>query len=304
MRSNILYSLFFFTSLIGFSQLQLQYGPELEEVKGKMNRVIGTDEDGFYCYRVYAKGDYAHLIIEKYGKSDMNIQFIKEIKLDENDLSVEEIKCVGGVVYVFISQFNRKSERSVFSYWKISGQGKVDSIGTEIISLPAKNVDYDVVFNSDQTKLLIKACYKISGDSPWITDFTLFNLKEKVSLWTKSIDQKLKNSKFTGYGLHYEDIALTGLYLDDKDNVYYGHMIKDPGPENSENTHTLFIGFLKSEYSKPKLVELNFEKCKATDLGFLRVNNEQLLVGGFLKGYIEKEGKIIQEQVYLVIGLI
>ena len=77
--------LLFFTAMLfycmsDFAQVQLNNGPELDNDRdNKMNRMLGGDDNSFYCYRIRSKGKGTSFYVEKYNKKTLKADFSKEI---------------------------------------------------------------------------------------------------------------------------------------------------------------------------------------------------------------------------------
>ena len=54
-------------SSLGFSQATMTNGPELDNDKvNKMNRMLGGDDNSYYCYRIRSKGKGTSFFVEKF----------------------------------------------------------------------------------------------------------------------------------------------------------------------------------------------------------------------------------------------
>src|ERR1051326_7617150 len=111
MKAKLILTAMLFYCMSDFAQVQLTNGPELENDRdNKMNRMLGGDDNSFYCYRIRSKGKGTSFFIEKYNKKTLKPDFSKEINLEEeNKTKIEDVEYTNGKIYVF----RRSEERRV-----------------------------------------------------------------------------------------------------------------------------------------------------------------------------------------------
>ena len=89
-------------SSLAFAQATMTNGPELENDRdNKMNRMLGGDDNSYFCYRVRSKGKGTSFFIEKYDKTSLKPLFSKEISLEEeNRTKIEDVFYTNGKIYI------------------------------------------------------------------------------------------------------------------------------------------------------------------------------------------------------------
>ena len=82
MKVKLFFTAMLFYCMSDFAQVQYSAGPELENDRdNKMNRMLGGDDNSFYCYRIRSKGKGTSFFVEKYDKASLKPQFSKEVNL-------------------------------------------------------------------------------------------------------------------------------------------------------------------------------------------------------------------------------
>ena len=80
MKAKLIITAMLFYCMSDFAQVQLNNGPELENDRdNKMNRMLGGDDNSYYCYRIRSKGKGTSFFIEKYNKKTLKPEFSKEV---------------------------------------------------------------------------------------------------------------------------------------------------------------------------------------------------------------------------------
>jgi transcription antitermination factor NusA-like protein len=94
MKLKTLTTCFLALSSMAFAQVQMTDGPALENDKdNKMNRMLGGDENSYYCYRIRSKGKGTSFFVEKYDKKTLKPLFSKEVNLDEEgQTKIEDVE--------------------------------------------------------------------------------------------------------------------------------------------------------------------------------------------------------------------
>src|SRR5436189_4555039 len=90
------------------AQVSYDPGPALENDRdSKMNRMLGGDDNSFYCYRIRSKGRGTSFFVEKYNKGSLKPEFSKEISLgeEENETKIEDVEYASGNVFIFRRQY-------------------------------------------------------------------------------------------------------------------------------------------------------------------------------------------------------
>ena len=142
--------------LIG--QAQMTNGPELENDRdNNMNRMLGGDDNSFYCYRVRSKGRGTSFYVEKYNKSSLKPEFSKEINLgdDEKETKIEDVEYSSGSVFIFRRHYDKKEDKMALFYQTVSSSGAVSNQLKEIITVTSDHyefIDFEIFPNPSQTK--------------------------------------------------------------------------------------------------------------------------------------------------------
>lgn len=294
-------------STINFAQATITNGPELDNDRdSKLNRMLGGDDNSFYCYRVRSKGKGTSFIVEKYDKKTLKPLFSKEVNLDEEKKTkIEDVEYANGKVFVFRRQYDKKTDKMTLFYQTITSEGTVDEQLKEIVSINSDHyefVNFDIFPNPSQTKFLIKASHKPNKESFYQTDFILMDAINQKKLWTKTVDEKLfsntegKTVNFVaaysfGTMIDLEDLGFIGLYLDDQDNVYFGYTAPSKKMKEKQEGYKLTLGILNSNEDKVRNLELAFDDDYfVRDIEFSKTKTNEIVVGGYIKDVQERKG--------------
>lgn len=287
MKSTILTTCLMFVSALSFSQAQITNGPELENDRdNKMNRMLGGDDNSYYCYRVRSKGRGTSFFVEKYDKATMKPLFSKEITLEEErKTKIEDVEYSNGKIYIFRRQYDKKADMMTLFYQTVSSSGEVNAQLKEVVSYPSDHyefVNFDIYPNPSSTKYLIKASHKPDKKTPYKTDLILMDATTEKKVWTKTSDVN-GTDDFTGF---------IGFMLDDKDNIYYGYSYEAKGSEEKKKMYGLSMGIIEANSQTASIVELPFDdNYLVSDIEFNKNNNNEITIGGFLKDVIERKGR-------------
>ena len=299
---KIAFVLMLFVGLNSNAQIKVENGPELDNNRDmKMNRMIQGEDDNFYCYRIRTKGLGTSFYIEKYSKQTLKPEFSKEINIDEaKKTDIENVLYAAGKIYIFRSQFFRKTEETKLYYQTVSADGVVAEKLNEITSVKTDHytyIDFNIIQNALRTKFLIKITHKANKTDEYKTDFILLNTTNMEHLWEKRVDQKLFSSFLYSTIPFVSQIdmhggKLIGLRLDDNDNVYYAYSYLLNKSEEKNKRYHLAAGILESNATSPKIVDIHFdEDYGVSKIMFSKTEDNQLVIGGFLREIVEQKRK-------------
>ncbi len=296
-------------SSFGFAQATMTNGPELDNDRdSKMNRMLKGDDNSFYAYRVRSKGKGTSFIIEKYDNTSLKPLFSKEINLDEEKKTkMEDVEYSNGNVFIFRRQYDKKADVMTLFYQTVSSSGEVSENLKEVASVKTDHyefVNFDIYPNPSNTKFLIKSSHKPDKQSAYQTDFILMDAMSQKKLWTKTVDERLftntegKTINFYsgGFGsasmVDLEDVGFIGLHFDDNDNIYFGYTAPSKLWSPKEEHYKLTLGILNANDNEAKYVELAFdEDYFVRDIEFSKSNNNEIVVGGYIKDVVERKGR-------------
>lgn len=303
----------FFTSVLlviaTFATAQVKYeaGPELDNDKNnKLNRMIGSDDNNFYCYRIRSKGRGTSYYVEKYDKKALTLGFSQEISLEDGDVDtkIEDVLFAQNNVYIFRRQYDKKEDKMTLFYQTVSSAGKVSTTLTPIVVVTADHfefVDFDIYLSPDKSKFLIKSCHKPDKSADYSSDFILLDVTNGMAKkWTKNVKQRLSNNNnlqnvMSMFGLGSfvsKDMSFVGLYVDDAENVFYCYLDEAKNSSEKEKRYRLHMNTLYVNETVPKTVDLNFDDDYIVkDIEFHKGDNNSMVVGGFVKDIIERTGR-------------
>ena len=289
-------------SLGAFAQVKVTNGPELENDRdSKMNRMLGGDDNSFYCYRIKTKGKGTSFFVEKYNKKSLKADFSKEITVeDAQGTKIEDVEYAMDNVFIFRREYDKKAGEMNLYYQTVSSQGKVSNKLVNIVSVISDHyefVDFDVVANPSKTKFLVKACSKPNKAGAYKTDFILFEAPSMKAIWTKTVKERLSNSIniwASMFGAWVDDQLplFNGMFLDDADNLFYCYSERIKSANKREKFYELKVGSFASTSNKLTDVTLKFDdNYLVSDIEFSLTPKGELVVGGFLKDIIERKGR-------------
>jgi hypothetical protein len=232
--------------------------------------------------------------------------FSKEVNLDEEgQTKIEDVEYANGNVFIFRRQYDKKADKMTLFFQTVSSSGVVSNQLKEIVTINSDHfefVDFDIYPNPSQTKFIIKASHKANKTDSYKTDFILMDAAGMKKVWTKTVNQKLHSgggfnigvSLFGGFGggAETEGVGFIGLYLDDKDNIYWGYNGLAKTSTDKEKRYRLNVYTLNSADQTPKQLELTFDDdYLVSDIEFSKSNDNEIVVGGFIKDVIERKGR-------------
>jgi hypothetical protein len=304
MKKILLFSTMLFSAVVAMAQVDVKNGPNLENDRdNKMNRMLGGDENSFYCYRIRSKGAGTSYFVEKYDKNTLKPIFSKELPVEQERLTkIEDVRYAENTVYIFVRSYDKKAEEMTLYYQSVSSTGNASSKKIELATIKSDHyefVDFKIYPNPSNTKFLIKAFHKASKDAKYKTDFMLYGAKDMKKIWEKDIDEKVGSkgksitfNPWSGFGLSDNDVGFIGLYLDDKDNVYYATSYYAKNSTDKVKRYKAAVSILESASEEPVTTELTFEDdYLVKDVEFSFTPNKELVVGGFIKDVIERKGR-------------
>jgi hypothetical protein len=304
MRLFFLLSFTLLSTVFVKAQVQYTAGPELDNDRDvKVNRMLGGDDNSFYCYRIRSRGRGTSYFVEKYDKKKLQPVFSKEVILDGDDLKsrVENVLYAQNTVYIFRRKYDKDGDKMTLYYQSVSSTGQVSEKLTPVFTVNADHyefVDFDVYQNPAKTKFIVKASHKATKDADYTTDFVLLDGKDLSKIWTKTVKHRLSNQPAMGFSFMgigssgKKDISLVGLSFDDKDNIYYCYTDEAEGSTKKDKHYQLFMATFNAQDKEPKIVELKFDdEYLINDIGFLKTGDNEMVVAGYVKDVVERRGR-------------
>ncbi len=292
---------------MAFAQVQMTDGPALENDKNnKMNRMLGGDDNSYYCYRIRSKGKGTSFFVEKYDKKTLKPLFSKEISLgEENNTKIEDVEYSEGNVFIFRRQYDKKADKMTLFYQTVTSAGVVSEQLKEILTVSSDHyefVDFDIYPNPTHTKFAIKASHKANKADTYKTDLILMDAASQKKLWTKTVDENLNASGSWGAGFaaslfgidptKFDSYGYIGLFLDKNDNIYYCVTELAKSSTEKEKKYKLKVYSLNVADQKPKQLDLGFDDdYYVKDIEFSKTSDNELVIGGFLKDVVERKGR-------------
>jgi hypothetical protein len=288
------------------AQVKYQAGPELDNDRdSKMNRMIGGDDDAFYCYRIKTKGRGTSFYVEKYNKKSLDLAFSQEVSLDDNNTKIEDVQFAQGNVYIFRREYDKGADQMTLYYQTVSSAGKVATKLEQITVIKSDHyefVDFDIYLTPDRTRFLVKACHKPNKEAEYKSDFILLDAaKGMQKKWTKTVNQRLSNNNITQNVLGWfglgawapaKDFSLVGLYIDNTENVYYCYLDVTKTSTEKDKRYRLHMNTLNAGETTTKTVDVMFEdEYTVSDIEFYKGDNSSMVIGGFIKDVIERPGR-------------
>jgi hypothetical protein len=292
-------------SAVATAQVQYTPGPALDNDRDiKMNRMLGGDDNSFYCFRVRTRGRGTSYVVEKYDNKKLQPVFSKEVNLDDEDSKarIEDVLYAQGNVYIFRRKYDKGGDKMTLSYQSVSSTGQVIDKLTPITTVSADHyefVDFDIFQNPSKTKFLIKASHKANKEADYTTDFIALDGKAGLNkLWTKTINRRLSNRdvfSFNFMGIGYsgkKDIEFIGLSFDDNDNIYYCYSEEAENSTKKDKYYQMYMSTLSASDKAPKTVELKFDdNYRVSDIKFYKTGDNEVVVPGYVKDVIERRGR-------------
>lgn len=289
-------------SIVTNAQVNIVNGPNLENDRdSKMNRLLGGDENSFYCYRIRSRGRGTSYFVEKYDKTSLQPQFSKEINAEEDRLTkIEDVEYAANKVYIFVRNYDKELNKMTLYYQSVSASGDISQKKNELVIVNSDHyefVDFDIYPNPSKTKFLVKISHKENKEDSYKTDFLLYDAKDMKKVWAKRIDSKLKSSNtnfsYNFWGASFgEDIGFIGISIDDEDNIYFASSYYAKNSTEKIKRYRANVSIIEAKSQEPRITELTFDDdYLVKDVEFSKTPNNELVVGGFLKDVIERKGR-------------
>lgn len=306
---NIFRKAIFITTIIfltlpqaGWAQAKFTAGPTLDSDKNNnLNRMLGGDENSFYCYRIRSKGRGTSFYVEKYSKSTMKLEFSKEISLGdkEDETTIEDVEFAAGNVYIFRRVYDKKADKMTLFFQTVSSSGEVSKDLKEVIAVPSDHyefVDFEIFPNPSKTKLLVKAAHKADKKDNYKADLIIIDAVNLKKQSTRRVNNNLHiynvGAFFSGmFGMVQEESStVIGMYLADNDDIFY--CLNEPLAGDKERKRQLNLYTLKANEDKPKSVALQFDdEYYVGDIEFSLAADKDVVIGGFLTDIVERKGR-------------
>jgi len=227
---------------------------------------------------------------------------------EEGNTKIEDVEYAAGNVFIFRRQYDKKADKMTLFFQTVSSAGVVSNDLKELTVVNSDHyefVDFDIFPNPTQTKFVIKSSHKANKTDTYKTDFILMDAVSMKKVWTKTVEQKL----FSGGGFSagdallaafttsaiksdVEGVGFLGLHLDTKDNLYWGFNGLAKTATEKEKRYRLHLYTLNAADQKEKDLELTFDDdYLVNDIEFSKHNDNEIVVGGFIKDVIERKGR-------------
>lgn len=262
--------------------VELTWGPELSRPKRTdINGLIGADKVSFYCLRVkrgmFGSSDYS---LEKYSKSKMELEYVKEFKLPEvsgKELSFERIYILNGNILVFASRYDKTLDKNIAYVQKIDAKtGTLNGTPKEIDYISAtkkrNSGSFDFVLSTDSTKILLlhNEPYEKYANEKFSYKVFDGNANE---IWSAALELPYKDKSF----------IVSNYRVDNEGNVYMlASILKDK--EERERKKPRYKYDLVSYNCKTKSIkesEISLGDKFISDVSFKINEKGQIIVGGF-----------------------
>jgi len=288
-----------FILLLSFSQaygqITYQAGAPLKiDEDRRLNQILGSDQTGFYCYRVRYKGQGTDYFVEKYDNNKQNLLFEKQLEFGDLEyVKIENVIHLQDGIYVFFRTYEKAKRKIHLWCTTIQPNGTMSKM-KEVLALPARFLEFThfrIYNNPAELKFLVKLCQKQTDqmEDPFESSFYLINKTTFATEWVKKVDQQLLKEDES---LRFIPLQrLLGLYFDDNNDIYYAtSSFTKKSPEGMQ-FYNLSLNCLKAAEDKPLALPLEMEESmRIPDVKFAKQNN-QLFVLGFYKNLIEKPGR-------------
>ncbi|MGZ3885012.1 MAG: hypothetical protein ACXVPQ_03395 [Bacteroidia bacterium] len=283
---QLLYGLLFLVAIKAEGQIEVANGPDLYADRDmNFNRIIGGDKDHFFVYRVRSKGFGTDYYLEKYSKTELKREFIKELPLPENvTADILDIKFAQQNICLFYKIYNKKTDQKSLVLQNISTNGDLDPNLKEIITVTAEKSQYagfNVVSNEDSTRLLVVTEYKHDKKDSYKINMLLMDALNIKKLWEKELPSKYNSAP----------MDVVSYKIDKQDNVYF--LFRTPGKQIGQRgmLYRTYIGVLKPDATEIQVSELPIANdYSVNDVEFIK-NGNQLVCGGFYKDIVERQGR-------------
>lgn len=283
------------SSLIACSFLNSQTlteGPEALVVKGVgYQKLIGSDDTGFYVFKQSSVGKGIHIIIEKFDKTNFSQIFSKETKVAEiqesmNFTPVTQIQTFmsNDKIFVFFESHNHKEDKLIFFLQTVSLTGELSEV-YEVSStyFKAKNIAialmgrmfFNVAFSPSGKSFVTIALYGEKEDS----ENLVCKIYDATSL--KKIAERIIPSKDQGIPV------FTGNYtVDDNNNLFFSVKYQS-AKKNAIGGFA--IGLIENASPTVKILPITIPDKKVFhNFAFKSLANGDILIAGIISDTLEK----------------
>lgn len=249
-------------------------------VKSDIIRIIGADQESFYClrqkYGLFAGKGH---ILEKYNKTTLNLEYIKEFtmpKVNNKELRMETIFMVKNKLLLFASYYDKTEEKNIAYVQRINPQdgsytGKPDEIDY-IVSQKKRNAGkFDFVLSDDSTKILVlhNEPFEKYGNEKFSYKVLDQNAKE---IWSAALEMPYKDRSFT----------ISNYKIDNDGNVYMLASIQKESIQKERGKPGYRYGLISYSYKSKKIAEteISIEDKFISDISFA-ISGSIIVIGGF-----------------------
>jgi hypothetical protein len=283
---------------------ELNEGQDYPVVKGVgYQKLIGSDNTGFYVMKQSSVGKGVHIIIEKFNNNDITPLFSKETKVAEiqesmNFAPVTQIQTFLSKekIFVFFESYNAKDNRLIFFLQTLSSIGELSEV-LEISSTP--------LYLKNPIEIMGEMFFKVSfaPDGKSFSVITFFNeesikkarkdgkkdIPEELicSIYDAATFKKIGDRKIPGKDQG-SDIITGNYTIDNNENLFFSVIYKSDNQK--KNVISGFaIGLIETSSPTVKMFPIALPDKKVFhDFAFKTLNDGDLLITGIVSDTLQK----------------
>jgi len=291
MKLKFIYLLVFLTFGV-FAQdqvgnIQIEYGAEITEEKGKLISIIGEANGKIYALGLKGKANY---FLKIFKSSDMSIISNNKIKLPDvkdKKLTFEDIKLLNGNVYILGSYLDRKAKQYKLEAIQVSEDGELSNNTINLFSSPVAKGSAKGNFyfkdSHDKSKLLVM-------------HVGLYSKEDLIKYNIKLIDDKLNilasHSEKVSYTDKYRyEFDISDFDVNNNDDVFVvtneSHLDKK---KNTTFSDVKVYTFKKDNGYKREVFEIDLSGNELINCKMIATHNNKIQLVGFYSE-LRKSGK-------------
>lgn len=259
---------------------KLSWGPYLfNPRKSEITAIIGSDKNAIYCLRTFKPFFGRATSLEKYSRSKLKLEYVKEFKLpriQNKELTFEKIFLLKTSLVVFASGYNKSGKKEVLYRKKIDAStGEVISDFEEIDAFATnkrrEESSYNFVLSNDSSQILISHSESQEKAKNAKLSFKLLNQDANL-LWSAEVDLVSADKIYT----------ILNCKLDEDGKLFLLANVAGPASGADKGTANTSYCLLSYDHRKKNLKELQIDVNDhlINAVGFELGANKKLVISG------------------------
>ena len=267
------------TAQYKIDKLNMTYGEEIADDKGKIVKIIGESNNKIYTLVLKGKSEYFLKIFDSKAMKQIGLNPIILPELNEKDIEFEEVVLLNNNLYVIGSVFHRKEKKFTLAAIPVSEQGVLSTnMITLFESIVARSSDRGGFYfrNSPDNKMLL------------VMHTALFEKEDAMKYEIKLFDEQMKTYFSTEDKVSYDDnkkdyeFTISDFDVNYKDDVF---LVVNEGyrdKKNKEKVEKIEVHvFKQANQYKKEVVKIEIKDEEIINCKMLATSKNTIKLAGF-----------------------